>query len=454
VAGLRLGGLASGMDTEAVISQLMALEAQPKNRLITAQKLAEGRKTALEDVARQLRTLTTAINDLRSVSTWGDVQKLTSTDDTKVGARAVGSAPAGNVTVEVTQLARSEQRFYTWGAPDPAFAIDGVAVDLSTATNATEAAAKINGTSGITVYAGVVNNQLVLTGKTLGQAIAVTGQGAMTQTDLVAAQKTRYKVNGVFQDDTTASVVQPGGLPGVELTLKGVTASPVTIAIGAPGPDTQKVQDKVKGFVDAYNSTVDLIRGKLTETKVKNPTVTSDYVKGALRGDLALGSMLGQLRQIVGGSTADTTPAVIDTLAEIGVAVPKSSGTSEPTADALAGKLSFDTEKFASALASNPNAIENLLGGNGVSGVSQALDAIVEPINAAASGYIARNQTSASNEAKLMIDRQTAFDRRLAIREERMRQMFSAMESAINASQTQTSWLQGQLSGLPSWSSD
>jgi flagellar hook-associated protein 2 len=442
------------MDTEAVITQLMALEAQPKNRMITAQRLAEGRKTAFEDVARQLRTLTTAINDLRSISTWGDVQKLTSTDETKVGARAVGSAPAGNVTVEVTQLARSEQRFYSWGAPAANFAINGVAVDLSTATNATEAAAKINATSGIGVYAGVVNSELVLTGKTLNQPITLTGQGGLTQTNEVLGQPTRYKVNGIFQDDTTAGVVQPGGLPGVELTLKGMTTGPVTIAIGAPGPDTQKVQDKVKAFVDAYNATVDLVRGKLTETKVKNPTVTSDYVKGALRGDLVLSSMLSQLRQAVGGSAADTTPALVDTLAEIGVSVPKATGTSAVSADALAGKVSFDTEKFAAALAANPTVVEDLLGGNGVSGVSQALDGIIAPINTAATGYIARGQTSASDQAKLMIDRQTAFDKRLALREERMRQMFSAMESAMNSSQTQTSWLQGQISGLPTWSSD
>jgi flagellar hook-associated protein 2 len=448
MAGVSLSGMASGLDTETIITQLMALEAQPKTRLLQQQRLAEGRKTALEDVARQLRALTTAVGDLRSVATWGDVQTVSSSDTAKVAARQIGTAPPGNVTVAVERMARVEQHFYTWGAPDPDFAIDGVAIDLSAATNATEAAAKINATAGVTVFAGVVNDKLVLTGRTLGAPITVTGAGALDQDTVVLGHKTRYSINGVTQEETTATVVQPAGLPGIELTLKAVTSEDVTLAIGAPGPDAEKVKAKVKAFVDAYNATVDIVRTKLAEKKVASPSTSADYTKGALRGDPALTGLLTNMRQaLVPG--ADTT-AAIDSLAEIGVATPKSLASGDSTPEGLAGKLVLDTDKLAAALTSNAGAVESVLGGGGATGIAQRLEGLLTPITKTGTGYIARGQQTADSRARDMIDRSADFDARLALREQRLRAMFSAMEKAMSASQTQSSWLAGQLAGLPS----
>ena len=444
MAGLRLGGLASGVDTESLITQLLAVEAQPKTRLLTQQRMAEGRKTALEDVARQLRALSTAVADLKSVATWGDVQAVSSSDAAKVGARQVGAAPPGNVTVAVEQLARVEQRFYTWGAPAADFAIDGVAVDLSGATNATEAAATINATSGVTVFAGVVNDKLVLTGKTLGQPIVVTGQGALVADTVVAAQKTRYSVNGVTQDETIASVVTPAGLPGVELTLKATTSEPVTVSIGTPGPDAEKVRTKVKAFVDAYNATLDVLRTKLGEKKVQNPSTSAQFVQGALRSDPALAALMSNMRQAV-APAADAT-ATIDSLAELGITPPKPVSSGDPTPEGLAGKLVLDTDKLTAALTADPNAVEAVLGGS--SGLAQRLEGLLQPVTKASTGYIAQSQASADARARDMADRQVEFDKRLALRETRLRSMFTAMEQAMNASQTQSSWLSGQLAGL------
>jgi flagellar hook-associated protein 2 len=448
MAGLRLGGLASGVDTETIIAQLMQLEAQPKTRLIVQQKLAEGRKTALEDVARQLRALNTAVADLKSAATWADVQTVTSSDTAKVGARQVGPAPPGNVTVAVERLARVEQHIYTWGTPAADFAIDGVAVDLIAATNATEAAAAINATSGMTVFAGVVNDKLVLTGKTLGAPIVVTGQGGLATDTIVAGQKTRYSINGVVQDETIASVVTPPGLPGVELTLKGTTTEPVTLTIGAAGPDAENVQTKVKAFVDAYNATIDILRTKLSEKRVPSPSTSAQYAQGALRSDPALGALLGGMRQAL-APAADTTTA-IDSLAELGVAPPKSLASGDPTPEGLAGKLVLDTDRLTAALTADAGAVESVLGG--ASGLAQRLEGLLEPVTKTSTGYIAEAQATSDRRVREMTDRQAAFDKRLTLREERLRSMFTAMEQAMNASNTQSSWLSGQLAGLPQWS--
>ena len=86
----RRSGVRHGHQT--IISQLMAIEAGPKTRLLTQQNSPRAARPR-EDVARQLRALSTAIADLRSTTTWGDVQAVTTSDATKVAARTFGSAP-------------------------------------------------------------------------------------------------------------------------------------------------------------------------------------------------------------------------------------------------------------------------------------------------------------------------------------------------------------------------
>src|ERR671921_64134 len=114
MAGLTLGGLASGIDTDAVITQLMAIERAPQSRLRLKESVLQTRQTALTDVATRLRSLQTSIKDLSSVATWADTQSLDVSDPTKLTAKRLsGSAPGGH-TLNVTTLARSEQHSYAF----------------------------------------------------------------------------------------------------------------------------------------------------------------------------------------------------------------------------------------------------------------------------------------------------------------------------------------------------
>lgn len=446
MAGISLGGLASGLDTETMITQLMALEAQPKTLLQKQQTKEEARKTAFEDVARQLRALSTAVNDLRSTLTWGNTQKASSSDETKVSASIIGSgAPAGSVNVEVLQLARAEQRSYDFPGAG-SVTVNGKTIDLSGAATAADAAKVFNETEGSPVYAGVVNGKLVLTAREMGTSITQTG---LTENGpAVLAQKTRYTVNGVLQDETTKSVIEPGGLPGVQLTLKAVGSS--TLQITPPGADTDKVKAKIEAFVAAYNSTIDTVNTKLTEEKVKDAKSQTDMAKGILRGDSQLQSLLSSLRSTV--TKLDSTPGAIDSFAELGIGVAKSSESGTTTPDGKLGKISLDAAKLTAALASDPAAVRNALGGSGTDGLSQALDKVVDPVGKATTGYIARSKGSSDEEIKRITSRLEDWDRRLEKIEERYRKQFTALETALASSQSQQSWLSGQINSLPSWS--
>src|SRR5204863_8574528 len=89
-----VGGLASGLDTNTIISQLMSIEAQPKVRLQQKVQVEQARQSALKDVQTRLQNLKTALAGLTDASTWGDQQTAESTDSTKVGVRRVSGAAA------------------------------------------------------------------------------------------------------------------------------------------------------------------------------------------------------------------------------------------------------------------------------------------------------------------------------------------------------------------------
>src|SRR5215217_7389307 len=109
MAGLQLGGLASGMDTDGVIAQLMALERQPATRWSQQKKVSEAREQVLKDILSRVKNLQTAARDLKSVTTWTDTQTVESSDNTKITATRVGGAAPGGYAIAVANLASGDQ---------------------------------------------------------------------------------------------------------------------------------------------------------------------------------------------------------------------------------------------------------------------------------------------------------------------------------------------------------
>src|SRR5215212_4757442 len=118
--GIRLGGLASGMDTESIISQLMAIERQPRSRLERKQAAVQARQDALRDISTKLKSLKAAAQAMGSAGTWAPTQTVASSDSTRVGARASGSITPGTYDVSVQQVATTASRtFTTQTRPNP-----------------------------------------------------------------------------------------------------------------------------------------------------------------------------------------------------------------------------------------------------------------------------------------------------------------------------------------------
>jgi len=428
---ISLGGLASGIDTDSIITQLMAVEGQSKTRLQLADTKAAARQTGLKDLATKLGALRDAANALKSTSTWTDVQKLASSDPARVSVRASGGAAPGARVIEVTALAVTAQHAYdfTSSASAQTLTIGGFSLAVDADSSVSTVAAAINDRNDAPVSAVVAGGKLVLTSRTGGAGgdftVAANPLLAEDGTYARAGSNAAYLLDGIAK--TSTSNVITGAILGVEVTLRATTTAPISLTVSDPAPDTDAIKAKVTAFVGAYNSAVDFIRGKIGEDRVKNPTTNADAVKGLFKGDTMLSGVLSSMRSQFGDLSAH------------GISTGAASGTATFSADAVAGKLRVDDTKLTAALA-DPDALRVALDGLG-----QRLSDVVTPV---AGARVTEALDGVSSERKRIADSIARTDVRLADREKHLRAKFSAMESALAAGQAAQSQLAAQLKTL------
>jgi flagellar hook-associated protein 2 len=455
-----VSGLASGIDTTTIISQLMAIETQPQTRLKTQLSISDARKQVLSDIQTRLTNLQLAAQDLKSVGLWASTQTVDVNDTTKVAASLSGPAGTGSYQLNVGQLARGTQRWFAYATPSSDDTItfsNGHTTTITAGSDIDAAVLAVNSDATSPVYASAVTDAqsgtkfLVFSSRTTGAtASAFTASAASLTEDgsrAVAGLDSQYWVDSGPVKSSASNVVTDA-IPGVSITLKGVTnvSGPVTVTVGAPAPDQTAVTAKVKAFVDQYNSTLDFVRSKLDEKKVVNPQTAADQQKGLLNGDTMLEGILSQLRIAVSGTYAPGNPTTLDQMSEIGVSTGAAVGAGALNQDAIEGKLVFDAAKFATAFAADPLSVQNLV--SGTSGFGQALDNLLTP-TLQAGGTMASRLSSEDTTHKRLSDQIAAMDVLLQQKQDTLKAQFTAMEVALQASQAQGQWLTGQISALP-----
>jgi flagellar hook-associated protein 2 len=452
-----ISGLSSGIDTATIVDQLMQIERQPQTRLRNQLTVSDARKQVLQDIQSRLRNLQLAAQDLKSAALWGDKQTVEVSDATKLSATTTGTPGTGSYTLTVSQLARGAQRWYTYTPPaadDTITFSNGDSTTIPAGSDIAAAAAAINSDSGSPVYASAVTDATTgsqylvfasrATGLTEGAFTASGGSLVEDTARRVASRDATYIVNGTTKTSPTNVVTD--AIPGMTLTLKTTitNANAVTVSVAAPGPDNEAVTAKMKAFVEQYNSTLDFVRSKLDEKRVPNAATAADRAKGLLNGDTMLQGILNQLRVAVSETYATGGSASYDQMAELGVSTGSavSGGLNQ---DSIRGKLTFDAAKFASALAADRTSVKSLL--SGTSGFGAAIDALLSP-TLQAGGTMASRLTSEDATKKRISDQIARMDILLKKKEDTLKTQFTAMESALQASQAQGQWLAGQLASL------
>jgi flagellar hook-associated protein 2 len=431
------------------------------------QTLEQARKDAISHVQSLVGTLRDAAAALRDPALWASPEGITTSDATKVTATATiaGQAKPGTYVVSVTQIAAAQQKTQSGtftsvqGADTLSIQVGSGAaanVALSDGDGVQQVADKINATAGIQVTASVVSGKLVLDSKLTGAANTISVTSALNGNQLAndlglsqtrAAQDASFLVNNsTYTSDTNSNTA---AVPGLTLNLLGATTSAVTLTVNAEAAKSA-VNSKVQGFVDAYNAVVDYVHGKLTEDRVQNPQTTLDQQKGMLRGDSLLSSMLTDLRTAV-SDTFVGRPTATNELAELGISTGAPVGSNATSADALAGKLTFDSTKLSSLLDSGFDDVKavltNLTGDYSSEGLAQRIDDRTHPYTTTG-GLLDNRITSETSQIDDLGNRMASMDVTLATREQSLRQQFSNLESTLAKLQQQGSWLSGQLSSL------
>ena len=231
-APINVTGLASGLNTNELITAMLSAERRPITQLSNQQTTLQAQETQLRSLQSNLQQLAFSSADLSSPALFETAQTVTSSNPEQITALSTRGAGVGGYEVNVTQLANSAQRTFTFTSPAAAdtLTIDGQEISVKAGASASEVAAAINSDSKATVYAAAIeeNGTIVLSDRATGNTgegfIAVTDPGG-TLAEVAGKAKqgkdAEYTVDGVA--GTSASNTVKNAIAGVTLELGGLT---------------------------------------------------------------------------------------------------------------------------------------------------------------------------------------------------------------------------------------
>ena len=437
---IQFSGLASGLDTDAIIGALVEVERIPVLRLEEDNRNLRSKSNVIDRLSSSLSDLA---NKAEALGELGDFLSYTgSISDDSVGkVTASGEAVAGSYNLEVSQLATAQRTYsdpiadktaaLSASAQTLSFTIDGETTDVDIAADSSLEAVvgAING-SGAGVTAGILfdgtNYRLQVVGNETGEDNAITfndtglglnleGAGNTVQSALNA----NFKLDGF--DVSTASNLVSDVLPGVTLELKEETTSPVTIEVA---PDSAAVESKVKSFVDAYNSVFGLINSQVGEGKGED----------TLNGDSSLRSVESSLSSLITGVIPGVTGVGGGdaALSQIGI---------QTQTD---GTLVLDSEDFQEAIGSGFRQVGAYFAGDpaqGTDGISALMESVVESLTDTTDGLLTIRKDGIQSEIKSNEDDLEDKEAFLTRYEESLRTQYSLLESTVSELNSQGQYL-------------
>ncbi|MFY3791549.1 flagellar hook-associated protein 2 [Ureibacillus sp. MALMAid1270] len=505
---MRISGLASGMDTETMIKELMTAERLPLQKIEQKKQYMEWQRDDYREVNKKLFDFRNLASDtMLRQSTF--IQKTTTTSSPdEVSVKNINSISNFSGTITVQQLAekatmRTKSRVN--GSPTPidvnaklssfnltgtqSISIRAIKEDgtLQTAEEAftysfdpTEKSLQnvldeINNNSNITAFYDSFTGKISVTAKNSGNnasgnEIEITMSSAFqTFTDLestnVAAawngsgtegKNAKFTLDGLATERSSNTFT----INGFEVTIKQATNTRISFSSST---DTDKVLESVVKFVDEYNKLIQELNDKIDEKKYRDYQPLSNDEKeamtekqielweekaksGTLRNDSILSGALSKLRLEL-NSTVEALTGV-NRLSDIGIT---------PSKNYLDnGKLILDESKLREAISNDPNGVYELFAADSTNkaekGLGRRLVSILEDTRSLVIEK-AGSDSSVNNSHTLgrlldnydnQIDR---FEERLIQVEDRYWRQFTAMEKAIQQANQQSMYLMNAFGG-------
>ena len=431
-------GLATGMDTASLVSQLVELKRVPIYRLESQKSGYQNQVSALNTLKEKLLALQEAA---LAIDTANEFASLTgSSSDEDIVRLTVGeNAAPGTYDISVTSLATAQKsrsqgfddRLTDVGEGTFSVTIDGEVqtLDLTGYTSLEGLAERINneldGLNATIVYDGSDTGgySLVLTGDS-GSAGAFTvdasglaGGAAPTFTNLSEATDAVVSIDGITINGAGNQLTD--AVSGLTIDLVGVTEVGASVQLSV-STDAAGVKDQVKTFVDAYNDLFSFYESATGAT-------------GKLNGNSTARSIATRMENLM---TASHGGGAFTMLAQIGIE--RQQGTKT---------LDFDETAFADALAENYAAVRDLfIERDGNIGKASLVDAAVEELTDSIDGMFKIGTESLNRRIENIDSSIERYERSIENYRPTLARKFLAMESAVSLLQAQGSYVSSMVS--------
>ncbi|WP_060209250.1 flagellar filament capping protein FliD [Sporosarcina koreensis] len=494
---MRISGLATGMDTEQIIKDMMTANRIPLDKITQKKQYLEWQLADYRAVNRNLFDFSQSTLSNMILSTNFTAKTVSVSSPDHVAIKNLTSTSDFSGTIEIHRLAKNatlqgtEEIKFTAdqsekttldklgisGTEIKIYAIDKegkmpsepVTIKFDPTKDTIKSVVEeINKKTGVNAFYDSFTGKIGLTAKNSGKSDS--GNEIVVEGDLAtslgisgdssskgtAGVNSEFTFNGL-RTERSSNTFQ---INGFEVNLKQVTEPGKTISFNS-APDTEKIFESVVKYVDEYNKLIEDLNKQIREPKYRDFQPLSAEQKkdmkekeielweekaksGTLRNDAEITSMLTKMRTALMGSVNGTS------LKDIGIT------TSSAYLDN--GKLVINEEELKKAIAEDPNKVHELFARDASKdadptkniGLARQLRTAVDEAQksiAKRAGKVGDvNDTFTLGKNLDAMNKQIErFEERLRMTENRLWKQFTAMETAIQRANAQSASLMSAL---------
>lgn len=366
---INFSGIASGIDSNALIDAM--IDAQRQVRVTPS----EDKITELEDTNSSMDELKTKVLALRDATTkfttlsgGGISKQAASSDESTIAATASNAATDGTYTATVTALAKNATGSFDYDFTSSTSAVSalGGTVSITIGSGASAESFDITVNAGTTTVSDFVNQFNSETEKAVASLVKIdedqyrivistnqqgTAEGSLsvlsTATDFDTltiddADDAVFSISGIGSAITRSTNTISDVIPGLTFSLQNIGAATISVST-----DVTSTTTTVQDFVDAYNEIVTYMAENNGITR-DDSGAEIENIWGPLAQTKVDDNLLTALRAGISGATY-TSGSEIRIFADLGITTERD------------GTLKFDEDTFSSALAKEPNSVNEVL---------------------------------------------------------------------------------------------
>jgi flagellar hook-associated protein 2 len=388
---LRISGLASGIDTDSIVKQLMTAASQPLYELEQQKQWLQWQQEDLQDINTKLLSLRD--NTLFKMKLQGTYLAKTVSSNTSIATATAGvNAVNGTYILNVNQLAtaatsastttigaytKNSDGSVTYSSlvdSDVTIKLNNVSIPIKAGSTINDIVSKINSyknDTGVSATYDTTTDRLFLITNSTGSNAKIDFSGTTDSnalnfltntlklnTSTVTGTDASFSFNGVNITTSSNNVT----VAGININLTGVGQTNLSVTT-----DVDTIYNSIKSFVDAYNDVITQINSKLTEERYYDYKPLTDAQKeqmkdsditlweqkarsGDLNGNSTLTSIYYSMRNAISG-TVTASDGTKMTLSSIGITTGQWYE---------GGKLYIDDTKLKNAIQNNPQEVMDL----------------------------------------------------------------------------------------------